>query len=92
MLFANVCAGVFFFWYGDGGERWFLGFLASPWCLVHLRGVLALLVISLVCTRLGSQRCASCWTRPVGGARSNLVWDLWFQAVYASFSGTAQSP
>ena len=30
-------------------------------------GVLALLVISLVCTRLGCQRCASCCTRPVGG-------------------------
>ena len=36
MLFADVCAGFFSFWYGVGGERWFLGFLASPWCLVHL--------------------------------------------------------
>ena len=50
---------------GNFGNGVFLGFLASPWCLVHL-GVLALLVISLVCTRLGSQRCASCWTRPEG--------------------------
>ena len=35
MLFANVCAGFLSFWYGVGGERWFL---ASPWCLVHLGG------------------------------------------------------
>ena len=35
MLFANVCAGGFFFWYGGGVERWFLGFLASAWCPVH---------------------------------------------------------
>ena len=38
MLFADVCAGFFFFWHGVGGEREFLGFLASPWCLVHLGG------------------------------------------------------
>ena len=36
MLFANVCAGFFSFWYGVGGKRWFWGFLASSWCLVHL--------------------------------------------------------
>ena len=39
MLFANVCAGVFLFlvrsWWG---KEFFLGFLASPWCLVHLGG------------------------------------------------------
>ena len=64
MLFANVCAGFFFFWYGVGWERWVLGFLASPWCLMHLG-----LVILLVCIWPGSQRCASCWTRPVGGGR-----------------------
>ena len=27
MLFANVRAGFFSFWYGVSGERWFLGFL-----------------------------------------------------------------
>ena len=32
-------------------------------------GVLALLVLLLVCTRFGFQRCASCWTRPEGGGR-----------------------
>ena len=37
MLFANVCAGFFFFWYGVGGEREFWGFLAPPSCLlVHM--------------------------------------------------------
>ena len=50
------------------GKGRFFGFLASPWCPVHF-GVLALLVISLVCTRLGFQRCASCWTRLEGGGR-----------------------
>ena len=28
--------GFFCSWYGVGGERRFWGFLASPWCLVHL--------------------------------------------------------
>ena len=37
MLFANVCAGFFSSWYGVRGERKFLGFLVSPWCLVHIR-------------------------------------------------------
>ena len=46
----------------------FFGFLASPWYLVHL-GELALPVIPLVCTRLGSQRCALCLARPVGGGQ-----------------------
>ena len=38
MLFANVCAGFFSFWYGVGGERWFWVFLASLQCLVHMGG------------------------------------------------------
>ena len=52
----------------DFGQIFLFGFLASPGALCIL-GVLVLLVIPLVCTRLGSQRCASCWTRPVGGGR-----------------------
>ena len=40
--------------------------VASSWCLVHL-GVLALLVIPLVCTRLGFQRCAALWAENGGG-------------------------
>ena len=32
-----TCARVFLF-LGVGGDRWFLGFLASPCCLVHLGG------------------------------------------------------
>ena len=39
-------------------------FLLGALCIL---GVLALLVILLVCARLGSQRFDSCWTRPVGG-------------------------
>ena len=68
MLFADVCAVFFSFWYGVGGEGGFWAFwlLLGALCIL---GVLALLVLTLVCTRLGSQRCASCWTRPAGGGR-----------------------
>ena len=50
------------------GKGSFLAFwlLLGALCIL---GVLALLVISLVCTRFGIQSCASCWTRPVGGGR-----------------------
>ena len=68
MLFA-VCAGGFSF-SGTGlvEKGSFLAFwlLLGTLCIL---GVLALLVISLVCTRFGFQRCASCWTRPEGGGR-----------------------
>ena len=89
---------------------WVLWFLLGVLCIW---GVLVLLG-SLLCTRLGLLRCASCWTRPSGGGRwghylCNLwgeyfkihktvynFWDLWgilnLEAVYASLSGTAQSP
>ena len=48
---------------GSFGAFWLL--LGTLCILV----VLALLVISLVCTRFGFQRCASFWTRPEGGGR-----------------------
>ena len=38
ILFANMCQGVFCPWYGVGGDRWFWGFLVSPWCFVHPGG------------------------------------------------------
>ena len=38
MLFANVCAGFISSCYGERGFRRFLGFWASPWCLVHMEG------------------------------------------------------
>ena len=47
------------------GIFWVLWFLLGVLCTW---GVLALLV-SLLCTRLGLLRCASCWTRPLGGGR-----------------------
>ena len=65
MLFANVCAGFISSCSGECCYWIFLGFLVSSWCI--WRG-LALLV-SLLCTRLGFHRCASCWTRPLGGGR-----------------------
>ena len=46
---------------GSFGAFWLL---LGALCIL---GVLALLVIPLVCTGLGSHRCASCWTRPVLG-------------------------
>ena len=51
----NVSFGIF----------WVLWFLLGVLCTW---GVLALLV-SLLCTRLGLLRCASRWTRPLGGGR-----------------------
>ena len=51
----NVSSGVF-------GVFWFLLGVLCIW------GILALLV-SLLCTRLGLLRCASCWTRPLSGGR-----------------------
>ena len=44
---------------------WAFWLLLGALCIL---GVLALLVYP-VCARLGSQRCASCWTRPLGGGR-----------------------
>ena len=39
MLFANVCAGFISSCYGDcGWRRFFFGFFASLWCLVHVEG------------------------------------------------------
>ena len=67
MLFANVCATVFLF---SGTELVEKGVCLAFWLLLRamcILGVLALLVILLMCTRLGSQRCASCWTRLEGG-------------------------
>ena len=81
------------------------GFLLGGLCIW---GVLVLLV-SLLCTRLGLHRCASCWTRPEGGGRWRLARTLGssknclqvllylsgihdLEAIYASLSGTAQSP
>ena len=50
---------------------WFLLGVLCIW------GVLVLLV-SLLCTRVGLLRCASCWTRPLGGGRwGHYLRDLW---------------
>ena len=54
-VMGNVLYGVF----------WFFWFLLGVLCIW---GVLAWLV-SLLCTRLGLLRCASFWTRPLGGGR-----------------------
>ena len=56
---------------GNGVFFFALWLLLGALCIL---GVLALPVISLLCTRLGSYRCASCWTRPLGGGR----WGITF--------------
>ena len=62
---------------------YFLGFLASSWYFVHL-GVLVFVVYPLVCTKFGFQRCALCWTRPVGGGRWGhylcYTWEVCWEA------------
>ena len=56
------------------GVFWVFWFLLGVLCIW---GVLALLV-SLLCTRLGSLRCASCWTCPLGGSRwRHYLCNLW---------------
>ena len=83
----NVSSGVF-------GFFWFLLRVLCIW------GLLALLV-SLLCTRPGLLRCASCWTRPLGGGRwrhylCNLRGEYLkihkTALIYIGISGTAQSP
>ena len=57
-----------------------IGVFLAVWCLLGVLciwGVLALLS-SLLCTRLGLLRCASCWTRPLGGGRwRHYLCNLW---------------
>ena len=64
-----TCARGFSF---SGAEIVGQGVFFSFWLLLGtlcILGVLVLLVIPLVCSRFGFQRCASYWTRPVGGGR-----------------------
>ena len=42
-----------------------VGFFLVPLCIWRV----LVLLVSLLCTRLGLHRCASCWTRPLGGGR-----------------------
>ena len=114
MLFANVCAGFIRSCYGECllmAFFWVFWFLLGVLCIW---GVLALLV-SLLCTRLGLLRCASCWTCPLGRGRwghylcnlwgeylkihntaymycGSFFGDFYVEAIYASLSGTVQSP
>ena len=63
VLSANVCAGFLCSCCGVGEERRLLGREG-----VLLQGVLAL-VYPFMCAGLGLRRCASRWTRPLGGGR-----------------------
>ena len=54
---------------------WRMLFLVCFWCFWFLLGVLCIwrvlvLLVFLLCGRLGLLRCASCWTRPFFGRRS----------------------
>ena len=66
MLLPTCAQGLSALVVGNAGKGVFLTFwlLLSALCIL---GVLALLAIPLVCTRLGFQRYASCCTRPEGG-------------------------
>ena len=76
MLFASVCEGFIRSCYGEQCLWRFLGFLFLLGVLC-IWGVLVLLG-SLLCTRLGLLRCASCWTRPLGGGRwGHYLCNLW---------------
>ena len=83
-VMGNVGSGVF----------WVFWLLFSVLCMWR---VLALLVDPLLCTRLGSRWCASCWTRPlVGGRWEHCLCDLWEDCLAAHkpakyFSGTKDS-
>ena len=77
MLFANVCAGFSFSGTEivEKGSFWAFWFLLGILCIL---GVIALLVIPLVCTRFGFQRYALYWTRLVGGGRwGHYLWYPW---------------
>ena len=99
---------------GVGGEWCFLGFLVSPWCLVHVGGAssasLPLCVyrawVTKVCLLLDTpflRRSVGAFSLgPLGsllGSKKYCQSNMWenfviflFYAVYASCSGTAQSP
>ena len=67
----------FFFW---------RGFLLGALCIWGLPALL----LSLLCTRLGLHRCASCWTRPLGEVRwGHYLCNLW--EVYLTTHKTAYS-
>ena len=68
MLFANVCEGFISSRYGEYCNWRFLGFFGFFLVSCACGGVLVFLG-SLLCTRIGLHRCASCWTRPLGGGR-----------------------
>ena len=56
------------------------GVLRAFWCLLGVLCIWGVLVLlgSLLCTRLGFLRCASCWTRPMGGGRwGHYLCNLW---------------
>ena len=83
MLFANVCAGFFTSYYGELWVwRFCFFFLASLLCFVHMES--AVLLVSVLCTRLGLHWCASFWTRPLGGGRwGRHLCNLWRECLAA---------
>ena len=75
MLFAKECAGFISSCYGECGQWRFGCFFGFFQCHVHMG---ALLVYTLLCTRLGSRWRASCLTRPLGRGRwGHYLCDHW---------------
>ena len=76
MLFANVCAGFLRSCYGEFWV-WHFWVFWLLFCVLCAWGVLALLA-SLLHTRLGFLRCASCWTRLLDVVRwGHYLWNHW---------------
>ena len=68
------------------GGFWTFMFLFSALCILV---VLALLVYTQLCTRLGSLWCASCWARPLGVLQWwHYLCDLWTANVAAHITAT----
>ena len=81
MLFANVCARLFFFllWRTFVLGLAFFVFLVSSWCLVHMES--SSLAGLLLCTRLGHDQEQSVnWPR---------MWSLMIMDEWISYSSSA---
>ena len=57
VLFADVCAGFVCSWYGDGGERLFVGFLVSSQRLVHMGGTSIASLLPRMCRAWVTEVC-----------------------------------
>ena len=63
---------------GNSETGFFCFFFGFFFCVLCAYGEVLVLLVSLLCTRLGLHWCASCWTRPLGGGRwEHYLCNLW---------------